>query len=255
MKYYLKNLKENTVTYLGESEDMYGVTRKLRAACRVEHHYYRKDGRCWLVNNPQSGESNLLENYNQTGKDLQLAVVHEDYYVDPHGVLWPNHTYGWAIRPYLVVDENGRHISLDVVKDWLERYQDKRKFCSPYLRFSGSWRRGWRLPWCSMLHSDLRNLSDTAGREDVMEFAGAHTANKLMNRRKADVRLKSDADNWPNQPRRSWKRQKCKRQWQKNKPRHRDQLAEKPVYEPASIETLSAEIVGNSDLIFLSKGE
>lgn len=218
MRYYLKNVREGTCWWLGSDSDLDQVAKNI---------LFITNGQLrWGLQNKDA----VLDGYNQTGKDEYFYETKRSYYSPFPNEPWirlPRCEYAWSLRPWLVVDEDGRHIAKEVVAGWLEAY--KPKYHSHWIGHSGSKQHWRRCRWPSLLNSDLRNHSDTGSTEEVLELVGAHAAHK-MNRRAAQTKAKTswyNLEEWSHQPRKSWKGQKCKRQWQKHK--KCGQLPAKPI--------------------------
>lgn len=212
MNYYLKNFEKDTVEYLGSSDNMYELAKTLISAVKRG-----SNSPAWWDNGPSTMKE-LSELYNQTGKDCVFFPVRAGYiFLD--GMTFPTYTQEYRLRPWLVIDETGRHVALDEVKSWIANYKPVKS--SHYWGCPPDATRGRRWKWPALLANTNRLMNDPDAKAEVEELAGSHLANKLFSHKLEGWNglfwstLEGKA--YRRRPKKSWKNKKCSRQWQQKK--------------------------------------
>lgn len=218
MNYYLKNCKTGEVFLLGrDPKDIVpAMVRHARDTVYKAYGLWERDAVL----------KNMMDDYNQTGKDKLYSMVHNgEYSYYQSGWAQPLFSCGYRLRTWLVLDENGRHIAKDMVQSWINDYQ--RPIYRYNFRCSGSKNHVHRWHWPSLIHDRATILDDRASREEVLELAGAHAANRLFGSKEVpdwDVWDIVERKHYGRYGKKSWKRNKCRHQWQKHK---KDKLSSK----------------------------
>lgn len=245
MNYYLKNFQNDTVQFLGTSDDLNGVTRRLIALVKKGTNLP-----CWQGGNIAMDA--FFNAYNQTGKDTFAFHTCTGHMFVQGMAPIPIYDFAHQLRPWLIVDEDGRHIALDEVKHWVTNYRPA-QCVHPYWGAPPDATRGRRWNWPTLLARTNRMMDDPDAKAEVEELAGAHIANKLFSHKLEGWKglywdsLEEKACR--RRPHKSWKNKKCSRQWQKKK--KCGQRPSRPI--PVESSDVIDDLVDFSDSLYLEE--
>lgn len=245
--YYLVNIPENKTYPLGSAEDLNKVAQAIiHLVLNNSDVNLRRFGGV-----AKEAVISVFEEdggYNQTGKDIRVA---KEFSGRTYEYSFKGLCYNLQevietrrLRPWMVVDEKGRHIEKDVVLGWLKGYNNTPVVSDGLYDTAEPTLQHYRISAPALRRRTAMQQSDVALRQEVEELAGTHAANRLFASDKMDYMGFECDKMYHRRPIKSWKRKKCVHQWQRYK---KCGQAPKDLFAPAPAVDISALLNAESE--------